>query len=318
MRYRHLFRHLFLVVLSTGLTAFAADAVPRTDNPDIEIRNVLNLSRNTVRIGKDPRDNTLYTITQGGTINRIDTEAGSSTPVFSAGDHGVSGVAGFTIGPDGSFYLTSNRSGGASLLISTVTKGQRDPGSDTVEWFVLATTEAFEQCDCIFNHQVNGIAIDAANEYAYVNSGSRTDHGEIQDSGGRFPDLRETGLTSAILRIPTNSRDLILANDRQSLRDQGLLYAEGVRNSFDLAFAANGDLFATENSADRDMAEELNWIRQGHHFGFPWRMGNADNPQQFAAYDPSTDLLLPSSCQRRAQRLLSQRPEFPGSTGSPV
>ena len=74
-----------------------------------------------------------------------------------------------------------------------------------------------------------------------------------------------------------------------------LLYAEGVRNSFDLAFAGNGDLFATENSADRDNPEELNWIREGHHFGFPWRMGNLDNPQQFPAYDPSADLLLPSS-----------------------
>jgi len=42
------------------------------------------------------------------------------------------------------------------------------------------------------------------------------------------------------------------------------------------------------------MSEELNWLRPGLHFGFPWRMGGADNPQQFPTYDPSTDKLLDS------------------------
>ena len=43
---------------------------------------------------------------------------------------------------------------------------------------------------------------------------------------------------------------------------------------------------------DRDMSDELNWLRAGHHYGFPWRMGGADNPQQFPDYDPALDLLL--------------------------
>jgi hypothetical protein len=42
------------------------------------------------------------------------------------------------------------------------------------------------------------------------------------------------------------------------------------------------------------MSEELNWLRPGLHFGFPWRIGGADNPQQFPNYDPSTDKLLDS------------------------
>ena len=40
------------------------------------------------------------------------------------------------------------------------------------------------------------------------------------------------------------------------------------------------------------MAEELNWLRPGQHYGFPWRIGGTDNPQQFPNYDPSTDRLL--------------------------
>jgi len=72
----------------------------------------------------------------------------------------------------------------------------------------------------------------------------------------------------------------------------GFIFAEGTRNTYDLAFAPNGDLFGTENGPDRDMAEELNWLRAGRHYGFPWRIGGTDNPQQFPNYDPSTDRLL--------------------------
>ena len=54
----------------------------------------------------------------------------------------------------------------------------------------------------------------------------------------------------------------------------------------------NGDLFGADNGPDRDMSDELNWLREGNHYGFPWRMGGADNPQQFPEYDPQQDLLL--------------------------
>ena len=66
----------------------------------------------------------------------------------------------------------------------------------------------------------------------------------------------------------------------------------GTRNAFSLGFAPNGDLFGTDNGPDRDMSDELNWLRPGLHFGFPWRMGSADNPQQFPNYNPTNDLLL--------------------------
>ena len=45
-----------LAALAPGLLAVPAGAVPFTDHPDIEIRNVLNLDRNTVRIAKDSRE----------------------------------------------------------------------------------------------------------------------------------------------------------------------------------------------------------------------------------------------------------------------
>ena len=57
--------------------------------------------------------------------------------------------------------------------------------------------------------------------------------------------------------------------------------------------AANPDVDPERlRSGDRDDSEELNWLREGHHYGFPWRMGLNETPQQFADYDPAEDLLL--------------------------
>ena len=378
---------LFVVspLLFAALTTLCstADADPQATRDDIEIHRILNVPRGTIRIAKDPRTNALYTLRQDGSINRIDLAAAEHTPTYSRDDHGIrSGFTGFAIGPDGSFYLASNRRGPrdsghfalargilldadtserqweqldpnnlpadvpiddilaatnlsldpttniryalkttngditlvpkgtvytaadhgfsrASALfidadgtfyvlkridlsgynIATITKGEVDPSNGERTWFTLAETAPYERCD---------------NRSLFINSGSRTDHGEIQDGNRQFPDLRETALTAIVLRVPTDARDLVLPNDRNALRAEGFLFAEGLRNAYDLAFAPNGDLFATENGPDRDMAEELNWLRQGHHYGFPWRMGLDDTPQQFPDYDPASDFLLPA------------------------
>ena len=384
----------FAVLVALCSTAYAD---PQATRDDIEISRILNVPRGTVRIAKDPRNNALYTLRQDGSIGLIDLAAAIHTPTYSRDDHGIrSGFTGFAIGPDGSFYLASNRRGPrdsgqfalvrgilldadtderkweqldpdnlpadvpiddilaatslgrdpttdtryalkpngditlvpsgtvytaadhgfsrASVLfidtdgtfyvlkridlssynIATITKGEIDPSNGERTWFTLAETAPYERCDCIFNHEVNGLVVSPDNRSLFINSGSRTDHGEIQDGNRQFSDLRETALTAIVLRVPTDARDLVLPNDRDALRAQGFLYAEGLRNAYDLAFAPNGDLFATENGPDRDMAEELNWLREGHHYGFPWRMGLEDTPQQFPDYDPASDFLLPA------------------------
>ena len=385
----------FTVLAALCSTAYAD---PQATRDDIEIRRILNVSRGTIRIAKDPRDNTLYTLRQNGAIDHIDLVAAERVSAYSHSDHGIrSGFTGFAIGPDGSFYLASNRRGPrdsdhfaltrgilldadtderqweqldpnnlpadvpiddilaatnlgrdpttniryalkttngditlvpkgtvytaadhgfsrANALfidadgtfyvlkridlsgynIATITKGEVDPSNGERTWFSLAETAPYERCACIFNHEVNGLAVSPDNRLLFINSGSRTDHGEIQDGNRQFPDLRETALTAIVLRVPTDARDLVLPNDRDALRAQGFLFAEGLRNAYDLAFAPNGDLFATENGPDRDMAEELNWLREGHHYGFPWRMGLEDTPQQFPDYDPASDFLLPA------------------------
>ncbi|GAB5409195.1 MAG: hypothetical protein BalsKO_15600 [Balneolaceae bacterium] len=36
--------------------------------------------------------------------------------------------------------------------------------------------------------------------------------------------------------------------------------------------------FGTENAGDRDDSEELNWLQQGKHYGFPWVIGGNETP----------------------------------------
>ena len=402
-------RYLLLAALYS--TAYAS---PQATRDDLEIRRVLNVPRGTLRIAKDPRNNALYTLRQDGSIARINLATAEHAPAYSQDDHGIrSGFTGFAIGPDGSFYLASNRRGPrdsgqfalargllldadtgqrqweqldpdnlpadvplddilaatslgrdpttdtryalktngditlvpkgtvytaadhdlsrpsalfidadgtfyvlkridlSSYNIATITKGAVDPNSGERTFFTLAETAPYERCDCIFNHEVNGLVVSPDNRSLFINSGSRTDHGEVQDGKGAFPDLRETALTAIVLRVPTDARDLVLPNDRDALRTQGFLFAEGLRNAYDLAFAPNGALFATENGPDRDMAEELNWLRQGHHYGFPWRMGLEDTPQQFPDYDPARDFLLPAGFTAVREGYYHDDPTYP-------
>ena len=268
---------------------------------DVPIDDILTATS----LGRDPTTNTRYALRINGDITLV-----PKGTVYTAADHGLSRPSALFIDDAGTFYVLK-RIDLSDYNIATITKGEVDPTSGERTWFTLAETAPYERCDCIFNHDVNGLVVSPDNRSLFINSGSRTDHGEIQDGNGAFPGLRETALTAIVLRVPTDARDLVLPNDRDALRTAGFLFAEGLRNAYDLAFAPNGDLFATENGPDRDMAEELNWLREGHHYGFPWRMGLEDTPQQFPDYDPATDSLLPAGFTAVREGYYHNDPSYP-------
>ncbi len=268
---------------------------------DVPIDDILTATS----LGRDPTTNTRYALRINGDITLV-----PKGTVYTAADHGLSRPSALFIDDAGTFYVLK-RIDLSKYNIATITKGEVDPTSGERTWFTLAETAPYERCDCIFNHDVNGLVVSPDNRSLFINSGSRTDHGEIQDGNGAFPGLRETALTAIVLRVPTDARDLVLPNDHDALRTAGFLFAEGLRNAYDLAFAPNGDLFATENGPDRDMAEELNWLREGHHYGFPWRMGLEDTPQQFPDYDPATDSLLPAGFTAVREGYYHNDPSYP-------
>jgi glucose/arabinose dehydrogenase len=154
---------------------------------------------------------------------------------------------------------------------------------------VVFNTVEYGANKTIFDHGWNAMVLSPDKKYIYVNSGARTDHGEVQDNGGLYPNARDNALTSKIFRFPVDAKNLLLPDDVSKLRTDGFLYAEGIRNAYDLAFDPDGNLFGVSNSADYDYPEDMFWIREHHHYGFPWVMGGLENPQQYKDWQPDPD-----------------------------
>jgi hypothetical protein len=269
----------------------AAAQTPAPVHDGVDVVRLATVAPGTVRLARDLATGDLYTLTISGDLHRFAAPYAEGTLVATAADHGLAeNVLGLALDAAGTVYLTGNDLDGP-METSYVRRGVAGDGGGRT-WSTVAQTAPFVRSATPFDHHLNGIVVSPDGAWLFVNHGSRTEHGEVQSNDGTAPGLREVPLTSLILRLPASATDLLLPNDEAALRAGGYLYADGVRNSFDLAFDGDGHLYATENSGDRDDADELNWIREGHHYGFPWRMGRHDTPQRFPGYDPDADPLL--------------------------
>jgi hypothetical protein len=184
---------------------------------------------------------------------------------------------GLAFGPDGTLYVMAAKAGGVAI-----SKGAPAATPDgTRTWTTLVSTSMpFTPSGTNYDHSFSGIAVSADGMSLYFSSGSRTEHGE-QEGGDR-----EVALSSAIFKVPTNT-PTDLKNDETALKP--FLFADGTRNTFDLAFNAAGDLFGTENGPDLDLSDEVNFLEQGKHYGFPWRFSNVDNPTRDQNFDYTKD-----------------------------
>ncbi len=258
---------------------------------DIQLRQVIMTIGTFIRLDLDPLTHDIFYMDSWANIYRLHLQPGTaseSSLIYSFEDIGGGHYTlGMAFGPDGSLYVVGNENQ-SDTTRAIIRKGVPNQTGQRV-WSTLASTDFYPKSNTAFDHVFSAIAVSPDGQYVYVNSGSRTDHGEVQSNNGTFPDARELPLTAAIFRLPTQATDLLLVNDEAELKAQGYLFAAGIRNAFDMDFAPNGELFASENGPDFDYPEELNWIREGHHYGFPWRMGNYDNRQQFPDYNPTQD-----------------------------
>jgi Secretion system C-terminal sorting domain/Glucose / Sorbosone dehydrogenase len=268
------------------------NAQPKVTRPDISIKELGVIGVTSVRIRQDPTNGNIYILQRDGTVNRVNFKRDSTsvtlTSVYTTSDHGLISPLGMAFGKNGVLYLAGDQISNpdSEYTVGIIMKGIPDSaGSENRTWEVLAQTVRYPYGH-VYAHQLSGIAVDPNGKYIYVNSGARTDHGEMEDG------MRGVGLTDIILKLPVDTSNILLQDDRNWLEEHGYVLADGTRNSYDLAFNANGDLIAPDNSDDRDDPEELNWIQEGHHYGFPWIIGLDNTPQQFHPYDPHTDPLL--------------------------
>jgi glucose/arabinose dehydrogenase len=281
---------------------------------DIQARRIADFGGGAIQMDLNPSDGRLYVLSPTQGLYRVTLPDGSTNlmaPASSITDSGY--LAGLAIGPDGTIYVSANATEGANTQ-AVIRRGR--PAGTGYAWETLARTEPYPISATPFDHVFNGLAVSPDGKYLFVNSGSRTDHGEVEDNDGQAPDTREVPLTSAIFRLPIDSQELVLPNDAAALEALGVVFARGTRNAYALAFAPNGELFATDNGPDADYPDELNWIRQGLHYGFPWRFGDKDNATRSANYDPAEDRLLSSDFTAVQTEKYASDPDFPEPPGA--
>ncbi|WP_128543937.1 PQQ-dependent sugar dehydrogenase [Larkinella soli] len=299
--------------------------MPTALRPDIRIAHVMTVEPEAVRILLNPVDGKLYYTTFPGDVFEItgfDGNGPVARKVLSLADHGINRLQGAAFHKN-TLFLTgnvdaNNKKGTKGRMVSFTNRRGK------YKMTVIFDTEEYPTNKTTFDHGWNALEISPDGKYIFVNSGARTDHGEVQDNGGAYPNARDNGLTSKVFRFPIKAHDLMLSPDEARLKQQGYIYADGIRNAYDIAFDAEGNLFGVSNSSDYDHGEDMFWIREGRHYGFPWVMGGIDNPQQFADWqpDPVKDPFIPRSSHAFLMKYMHNDPGFPkrpeGVTFSPA
>lgn len=250
-----------------------------------------------IKLAYDPVGRTLVMLAQDGKMYAVNPfsalpPAATGLPINTPEPYdslGYEPLAGFTdhrgiaFGPDGALYVLADAGGGA-ITDFVIRKGELSADRKSRTWSTpVATDGGFARSGTNYDHNFSGITLSPDGKYLFISSGSRTDHGEVRNS------LREVPLSSAVFRLPTGMTTL-LKHDDASLAPY--LYADGTRNTFDMAFNAAGDLIGADNGPDMDLPDELNFLEQGKHYGFPWRFGAVDNPTRDNAYTPTGDKRL--------------------------
>jgi glucose/arabinose dehydrogenase len=280
---------------------------PTLERTGIALRKVVGVKQYGIRLAVDPVGKTMYLLNAASGLSRVDLKKGKLIPVAGVADI-VDGVpSGLAFGPDGTAYVVANKAKGTRTTHAIVRRGTAKGSGFT--WTTLATTDEYPLGNDAFDHLYNGIVLSPDGKSVFVNAGSRTDHGEVEDNGGRFPGVRELPLTSAIFRLPADAEGLVLHDSVAALRPY--LYADGFRNAFSLAFAPNGQLFGTDNGPDADFPDELNLIKLGGQYGFPWRFGNQANPQSLPGYDPASDARIEPGSGAAQNNKYNNDPTFP-------
>ncbi|KAA9355327.1 cytochrome c class I [Larkinella humicola] len=287
---------------------------PTALRPDIKVEHFMTVGPEAVRLIQHPGTGDIYYTTFTGDVFRVklNGQPPVAEKVFSAEDHGITRLQGAaflknTLFLAGNISVNDNKGTKGRMVRYDLASGEKP------ELTVVFNTVEYGTNKTTFDHGWNALEISPDQKYIYVNTGARTDHGEVQDNGGVYPNARDNALTAKIFRFPVDAKNLELPNDEAKLKADGYIYAEGIRNAYDMAFDGDGRLFAVSNSGDYDHAEDMFWVQKGHHYGFPWVMGGIDNPQQNPDWqpDPEKDPFLSKFAHAWLMRYFRNDPEFP-------
>jgi glucose/arabinose dehydrogenase len=203
-------------------------------------------------------DGALYAAAMSGTIYSIDTD-GRVSQFF----EGLMAPTGLAFHPtSGALYVSSRidpASAGGEAQVGYIQNGE------------LTQIIAGLPCCYVSMHGPNGIAF-GPDGFGYVGVGGRADHGEVLVGATAGEQDARHPLEASILRF---------SPDGSSVE----AYASGFRNPYDIAWDADGRLFATDNGRDGDRTtgdnppDEFHLVVPGGEHGYPWY----DCPVCFAA-----------------------------------
>lgn len=281
---------LLLVIASFATPTYAQRVRPLV--PGISTDSILKARPNASKLAWDAVSGHLfYTTSEGGIYEVYIPSMGAATDslCYSAADHGITFLQGLYF-RDSVMYICGNI-WSATTTVGKVMKATLQANGSRI-WTTVMSTVPYPDADAGGDHGFAGVNVDPAGNYIYVSSGARTHLGEIRTNGGAWPGCREVPITTRIYRFPVTITNLVLPNDSTAIDNSGYVFAWGTRNAYDMAWDANDNLFAIDNSGERDDPEELNWLRQGRHYGFPWNMGGNSNPLMTSPYDVNQDPLV--------------------------
>ena len=306
-----------------GATGAAAEPLPRA--PDgTQVRAVASFTpadQEPVRIAAHPATGRLYVLGGGGDVYLLDPAAGTKRRVLTGADYieqpkrqplniplpvdaqwvnspitlRATLCLGLTFDRDGRLYVVANVQVPGKIVINRVALYRTGPVAPDG---VPSRPDLWTRFDYPygiggFNHGACRIA-QGPDGLIYLGSGSRTDHGETGDDPSlsrlgeaphpdvpAFPGHAGGEFTACILRF-------------DPARGQQLpeVYSRGNRNPFGFDWDDRGRLIDAENGPMADHPEELNWIRPGKHYGFPYVFGNGEKPDYPDAAKPPPGLVF--------------------------
>ena len=253
-----------------------------------KLREVVRLPVHGVKLATVPGMDWILVLNNAGEFYRLEPETGNLFRILAAKDYaelaaGKIDVLGMTIDSKKRLYLVTNqRIAEQPYHINRVVIFRSEPlgptGIPTTMTAWLRTS--YPWGNSYYNHGVCHIA-EGPDGKIYVSSGARTDGGEVD--GGIFKNESvywkggETDYTAAIWRLDP---DVEIPKIE--------VFARGIRNAWTFAWNNRGELFSVSNGPDAHRPEEMDFVEQGKHYGFPYQY--ADFPATDKPYPYTPDV----------------------------
>ncbi len=236
--------------------------------PGFTLREVAQSPEFFTRIAGDAPRKAIYALATNGSVYSLDLAAGAFVQIVKQSDYldatrGDLAAMGMTVDGQGKLWVVSNQKLTQSVPhLSEVVIWRSSEVVDghpakLLPWF--RTTYPYGIGP--YNHGVSHLAF-GPDGLLYVNSGSRTDGGEA----GNDPQRSQGGeveTTACIWRL--NPRDA---------EPKIEVYARGIRNAYGFAWDDHENLFTFSNGPDYNAPEEMDFIQQGRHYGFPFQFAD--------------------------------------------